>query len=98
MDSQSVIEILRDHRIELENAGILHLRIFGSVARNEAYAASDVDLMAEFDRSKQLNLVKLGSLQSRLAAILGAPVDLTSAAWMKDPIRSQAEREALVAF
>jgi predicted nucleotidyltransferase len=54
--------------------------------------------MAEFDRSKQLNLVKLGSLQSRLAAILGAPVDLTSAAWMKDPIRSQAEREALVAF
>ena len=36
---------------ELRDAGIIHLSIFGSVARSEATALSDVDLIADFDKS-----------------------------------------------
>jgi predicted nucleotidyltransferase len=47
MDKGSVIETLRLHEPELRAAGIVHLRLFGSVARGEASPESDVDLMAD---------------------------------------------------
>ena len=98
MDRQQVIRTLRAHEPELKAAGILHLRVFGSVARNEASPASDVDLLVEFDRSKRLTLVKIGSLQSRLTDLLGARVELSSQEWMREPVRSKALREAVLAF
>ncbi len=98
MDRSHVIQILREHAGELREAGIVHLRLFGSLARDEGSPKSDVDLLAEFDSSKRLTLVIVGSLQSRLSELLGAEVDLSSAEWMREPIRSRALREAIVAF
>jgi predicted nucleotidyltransferase len=98
MDKHSVIMILREHEPELKAAGIVHLRVFGSVARDEASSLSDVDLMAEFDKSKRLTLVKIGSLQNRLTDLLGARVELSSPEWMREPVRSIALREAVLAF
>lgn len=49
MDKGSVIQTLRMYEPELRAAGIVHLRLFGSVARGESYAGSDIDLMADFD-------------------------------------------------
>jgi uncharacterized protein len=98
MDQRFVIEKLRHHEPELKAAGILHIRVFGSVARNEATTVSDVDLLADFDKSKRMTLVKVGSLQSRLSAMLGARVDLSSTEWMREPVKSKALREAVIAF
>lgn len=98
MDKGLVLERLRLHETELRAAGIVRLRVFGSVARNEASSASDVDLLADFDQSKRMTLVKVGSLQNRLSQLLGAPVDLSSPEWMREPVKSKALREAVIAF
>jgi hypothetical protein len=98
MEKGHVIRLLREHERELRAAGIVHLRLFGSVARDEASSGSDVDLMAEFDRSKRLTLVKIGSLQNRLTDLLGAPVELSSPEWMPEPVRARALSEAVLAF
>lgn len=98
MDKGFVIEKLRHHELELKAAGILHIHVFGSVARDEVSSISDVDLLADFDKSKRMTLVKVGSLQSRLSKMLGAPVDLTSTDWMREPVKSKALREAVIAF
>jgi hypothetical protein len=98
MDRHSVIQILRDHERELKADGIVHLRVFGSVARGEASGMSDVDLVADFDASKRLTLVTVGRLQSRLSEMLGVEVDLTSSKWMKEPVRTKAMHEAVLAF
>ena len=98
MDRQSVLRILRDHERELKADGIAHLQVFGSVARGEESADSDVDLMVDFEVSKRLTLVVLGRLQSRLSELLGAEVDLSSAAWMKEPVRTKAMHESVRAF
>ena len=93
-----MIQILRDHEAELRASGIVHLRVFGSVARNESSSQSDVDLLADFDKSKRLTLVSIGRLQSRLTDLLGANVDLSSPEWMREPVLSSAMREAVLAF
>ena len=98
MDTNLVIAKLQEHAPELKAAGIVHLRLFGSTARGEAGTDSDIDLMAEFDKSKRFTLVKVGSLQSRLSDLLGVQVDLSSAEWMREPVRTRAMREAVLAF
>ena len=57
MDKHQVVSKLREHRDELTAAGIVHLRLFGSVARGESTDSSDVDLIAEFDDKKKLTLL-----------------------------------------
>jgi len=98
MNKGSVIETLRQHEPELRAAGIVHLRLFGSVARGEETTQSDIDLMADLDRSMQLSLVGMAHLENRLTDLLGAKVDLTPAEAMKETVRARAMREAIHAF
>lgn len=98
MDKSSVIETLRQHEPELRAAGIVHLRLFGSVARGEESAQSDVDLMADFDRSKRLTLFDMARLEGRLSDLLGGKVDLSPAQSMKERVRARVLREAVHAF
>ena len=98
MDKYLIITKLRDHAPELREAGLIHLRVFGSVARGDANANSDVDLLADFDKSKRVTLVTMGNLESRLADLLGVRVELSSADWMREPVRKQALNEAVFVF
>lgn len=98
MNKGSVIETLRRHEPELKAAGIVHLRLFGSVARGEESAQSDVDLMADLDRSKRFSLVGMAHLENRLSDLLGVKVDLSPAESMKESVRTRAAREAIHAF
>jgi uncharacterized protein len=98
MERQKILETLRHHERELKAAGILHLRLFGSVARNDAHFGSDVDLLADFDASTRITLVKLGHLQAQLSDLLGTQVDLSSSALLKDAVRLRALHEAVLAF
>jgi predicted nucleotidyltransferase len=98
MDKQHVLVVLREHAPELKAAGVVSLRLFGSVARGDANAHSDVDLLADFQADMPITLVTLGSLQYRLSAWLGTHVDLSSTNSLRGPIREQAMREAVLAF
>jgi predicted nucleotidyltransferase len=90
--------MLLPHEIELKNGGIRGLAIFGSVARDEASARSDVDLLADFDRSKKLTAFDKAGLEVRISEILRARVELCDRRLMKEDVRVRAEREAVVVF
>jgi uncharacterized protein len=98
MDNRQVISKLREHRDELTAAGIVHLRVFGSVARGEANDSSDVDLIAEFDKTMKLTLLDVVGLENRLSELLEVKVDLTPADTMKQRVRATADKEAVLAF
>ena len=98
MNKAEIIRTLRDHQVELGEAGVLHLALFGSVARNEAGEASDIDLMADFDAAKRLSLVRVIGIKHRLEDILGREVDLAQAKNLRPSVRERALREAVVAF
>jgi uncharacterized protein len=98
MRRDEVINKLRAHEAELKDAGILRLAIFGSVARGDNSPDSDVDLLAEFDKTKHYTLLTMGRLESRLADLLGARVDLSSPEWLKESVKNQVLREAVFAF
>jgi uncharacterized protein len=98
MDRNSVITKLRQHERELKAAGIIHLRLHGSVARNQGSELSDVDLIADLDPEKSLSLLDMVGLENRLSDLLGVPVDLSPAHTLKAPVAAKAAREAIFAF
>jgi predicted nucleotidyltransferase len=98
MKRDEVIRKLRAHEAELKAAGIVRLAIFGSVARGDNSPESDVDLLADFDKTKQYTLLTMGRLESRLADLLGTRVDLSSPEWLNQSVRNRILREAVLAF
>jgi hypothetical protein len=98
MDKSSILEMLRRHEPELRAEGIVHLRLFGSVARGENTLQSDIDLMADFDPAMRRSLLTMVRLENLLSDLLGARVDLATASAMKEAVRARAFREAADAF
>ena len=63
-------------------------RVFGSVARGEADAASRVDFLVELEAGR--SLLDLGGLQFELEALLGGKVDVVTKRALKGRIRDRA--------
>lgn len=98
MDRETVVAKLRDHEAELKSSGVLSLRLFGSVARGETTPDSDVDLMARFDKARCRTLFDYAGVEGRLAEILNVHVDLAPEDMMHEPVKTEAEREAVLVF
>ena len=69
------------------------LDLFGSVARNEARADSDVDLLVDFERP--IGLFHFFRVQRRLEELLGARVDLVMRDAVKPQLRERIFAEAI---
>ncbi len=67
-------------------------------ARGTASAASDVDLIAEFDPARRLSLLDMVGLELHLSDPLGTRVDLSPVHTLKAPVRERAVSEAVLAF
>ena len=99
MSRDDVIEKLREHEAELRAAGVVHLRLHGSYARQtQVEPSSDIDLIAEFEPERRYTLIDMVHLENRLRDLLGVRVDLSPAHTLKDPVRRKAELEAVLAF
>lgn len=81
MDRSYVIDRLHQSRPRLEELGVVHAYLFGSVAQGTAGPDSDVDLMVDLDegpggRKALFSAFDVGGIQFELTAILGRKVDL----------------------
>ncbi|HXF84846.1 MAG TPA: nucleotidyltransferase family protein [Anaerolineales bacterium] len=94
MKQDVVIQTLRQKNAELAaKFGVKSLLLFGSVARNEATAATDVDLLVEFNRP--VGYFGLFALQDYLEKLLGCPVDLGTPDSLKPYIKERIEGELI---
>ncbi|HEY3636844.1 MAG TPA: nucleotidyltransferase domain-containing protein [Rhizomicrobium sp.] len=99
IDTATIIGRLREYEGELKSAGIEHLSLHGSYVRGTAIAeASDVDVIADFDRGKNLSLIGRIHLENRLTDILGVKADLADRAMLRPEVRERAERESVLVF
>jgi hypothetical protein len=94
MKQDAVLQILKQKNAEMtKQFGVKSLLLFGSVARNEATTASDVDLLVEFNRP--VGYFGLFALQDYLEKILGCPVDLGTPDSLKPYIKERVMGELI---
>lgn len=92
-----VLATLKRHEAELSEFGIEHLALFGSVARGDATAESDVDIIVTFKPGVRVGL-KMVSIKERLEEILGRSVDLIRGPVEKERLKENIEPDLVHAF
>jgi predicted nucleotidyltransferase len=93
----SILETLANRRPDILAAVARHRaanpRLFGSVARGEDTATSDIDLLVEF--SPEASLFDLMGLKEDLEKLLGRPTDIVSELGLNPLLRERILRDAL---
>jgi predicted nucleotidyltransferase len=93
---EQVLEKIAAAQDELRRMHVTRLELFGSVAREEACDASDVDFLVEFDETqKKLSLLDVGAVQAFLEDLLGCDVDLVMRDRVLPELRDQIYSEAI---
>lgn len=94
MKKQQAIQSLTNSKAELINRfGITRLALFGSTARDNATAESDIDILVSFDGVATSQ--RYFGVQFYLEDLLGIPVDLVTEKALRSELRPHIEREAI---
>ncbi len=93
MRRDEVIDRLHRHESDLRRLGVRTLRLFGSVARDEASEDSDVDLLVAFEGAPTFS--GFMALKIFIEDLLGARVDLITETGLRDGVRPHVERDAI---
>jgi predicted nucleotidyltransferase len=97
MRCDEVVSKLRQHEAELRRLGIRHLYLFGSTARGNARADSDIDLFFDYERGK-LGLFELMDIKEQASRILGRKADIMTRDSLHKVLRPGIEASALQVF
>jgi predicted nucleotidyltransferase len=97
MDRDTAIRMLLAHEAELRRLGVQHLYLFGSTARDEARADSDVDLFFDGEWTR-LSLFDIMEIQESTARILGCETDTIARSCLHPVLRERIEKSARMVF
>src|SRR5450759_2349941 len=87
---EEVLKTVQARVPELSRFGVRSLSLFGSVARDEASEASDVDFLVDFEG--QATFKRYMDLKFFLEDLLGMHVDLVTNAALRPRVRPNVER------
>ena len=98
MNKVEVIAKLQRHAKAIKALGATSLYLFGSVVRNEAKPASDLDLFIDYDRDSRFNALDLVGIKQYLEDELGVDVDVTTRDGLHPMLRTEIEQSAIRVF
>lgn len=94
MNRDRALQILNDILPQLREYGVRDVALFGSVARNEAAATSDIDILIDFEPEAESfdNLMNVADL---LEGRFDAPVDLVTVNGLSPYLAESVQQEAV---
>ena len=94
MNRAETLDLLSQHKDEMRRRfGVRRLALFGSHARDQAKAGSDIDVLVDFDGPA--TSARYFGLQFFLEDLLGASVDLVTERALRPQLRPFIERDAI---
>ena len=94
----NVLDTLCTHETELRRLGVSHAAVFGSVARGESRADSDVDVLVELDQDRALGIFEYARLKIYINEILDGAGDVVNRRTLKPLLRDSVLRDAVHVF
>ena len=79
----------------LTKYGAANPRLFGSVARGDAHASSDIDILVEMDPADGNILMRASGLLEETRQLFGRDVDVFPVQLLKEPVSRAALAEAI---
>jgi uncharacterized protein len=93
MSLEDALDLLGKSKTRLDQFGVKSLAIFGSTARHEATATSDIDILVIFKLPP--NFDQYIETKFFLEELLGCRVDLVTHDGLKPMVRTEVDKEAI---
>jgi predicted nucleotidyltransferase len=98
VDLTEALATLRANQSVLEEIGVMHEGIFGSVARGEAGADSDIDIVVVLDHAKVRSIYDLAGVWRTLTDLFGVSVDVVERDALRERMKDRVETDMVNAF
>jgi predicted nucleotidyltransferase len=98
MNRFDAIDTLRRSERALRGRGVMHAALFGSVARGDHRADSDIDIMIEIDPGARLTVFDYMDIKEYISGLVEGPVDVVNRDALKPYVRPAATADAIYAF
>jgi uncharacterized protein len=95
---QDALEVLRTHETDLRRLGVTHASVFGSVARGEGRADSDIDVLVELDDSRPIGVFEYARLWLYIGQLFNGAGDVVNLRTLKPLLRGNILHDAIDAF
>ena len=93
MNLKTVSAVLKHHNADLRQRGVKSMAVFGLLARGQATALSDIDVLVEFTRP--VGLFEFIRLKMYLEDLIGKSVDLVTPDAIRPAMRAVILDEAV---
>jgi predicted nucleotidyltransferase len=93
-----VLRTLRSHEDELKRLGAAHAAVLGSVARGDAKAGSDIDVLVDLDPERPMGVFQYARLRLYINEILDGAGDVVNRKTLKPLLRDPILNDAVDAF
>ena len=98
MKRDEIIATLKEREADLRSHGVTHAALFGSVARNEQSAESDIDILVDLDPAVVVTMFDYAGVKDYVASLFQGSVDVIDREALKPRVRPRATADAIYAF
>jgi predicted nucleotidyltransferase len=97
-DLQKALETLRSHENDLRRLRVSYAAVFGSVARGEVGAGSDVDVLVELDEDHPIGIYEYARVKLYISELFDGSGDVVNRRTLKPLLRTNILNDAIHAF
>ncbi|MBV9568858.1 MAG: nucleotidyltransferase family protein [Hyphomicrobiales bacterium] len=98
MDTQQILQRLRENEPALRARGVNHAALFGSRARGDNRPDSDIDILVDLSPGAPIGVWEYSGLKTYISDLFDEPVDVVSREGLKPYIRPAAIADTIYAF
>jgi uncharacterized protein len=98
MNRDEILDTLKAREADLRAHGVRHAALFGSVARGEQRADSDIDILVDLDPAVVVTMFDYAGLKDYVASLFPGSVDVVDREALKPRLRPRAGADAIYAF
>lgn len=98
MQDTRTIDIIRQNAADIRVHGVTSLYVFGSRARGDNDADSDLDVFVEYDKDALFSLFNIVRVKRAIEALTGLPTDVTTRDSLRPEVRAEIETDAIRVF
>jgi predicted nucleotidyltransferase len=95
MSRDEIVARIRKRADAIRAEGVTALYLFGSVARDQAHANSDIDIFVDYDPSSKFSLLKLSGIRLIIMDEIGCNVDITTSNSLHPRLRDRILADAV---